>query len=302
MIFNSYNSLFSLIIDEEKALIFALEFNLIKRNRICECNTNLIWSKDVRQKLGYRFRCSNNLCKKTYLILHGTWFYKAKLSLQDQILMIYCYCMEMSPLQLTGMFGLGSGHTSSDWNNYFRDVCAIHLLEMPQQKIGGNELIVEIDKTKIFKNKNNVGRLTREQETCEWVFGGICRETKETFFTLVQDRKRNTLMQLIENNVNPGTHIISDSWRSYWHIEELGYRHSMINHFKNFIDEMDNTIHTQTIERTWKGLKENIPKASRYSSRSSYIIQYGFKKKTGWYNMNSGERFSLLLNLIALYY
>lgn len=305
MEFNCYNSLFEAIITEDLAIRFAIRFRLIKTTgRLCECGSDLICSNDNSQKLKYRFRCCNssNICKKTYSILHGTWFWRSHLSIRDQILMIYCYCLELNSIQMMSIFGLGSVHSVADWQNYFRDLCAIYLSETNNHKIGGPNLNVEIDETKIFKNKNRVGRLTNEQEIKDWVFGGICRETKETFFCIVADRSANSLMELLQNNVEVGTHVISDCWSSYNNISNYGYTHSRINHSQNFILPNNPNVHTQTIERAWRGLKENIPRGSRYESRLEYIIQYSFKRKCNWYSLNTSSRFLFLLNLIAEYY
>jgi hypothetical protein len=267
MLFNSYNSLFTYIVDEDKAVNFAIETNLIKAERQCECGAILKLEKDTRHKFGYRFRCSKgrSLCRKSYSIIYGSWFGKSKLSIRDQILFIYCYCIEISSTQLKGLFGV-SANTASDWNNYFRDLCAIYLSETNSSKIGGNGLTVEIDESKIYKNKNHTGRLTTMQERNVWLFGGICRESGETFFCLVPDRREITLMEKLQIHVNNGTHIISDSWRGYLNVRNYGYTHSMINHSENFISPNNSEIHTQTIERTWLGLKQNIPKGSRYES------------------------------------
>ena len=66
--------------------------------------------------------------------------------------------------------------------NYFRDICCLYMSESRNEKIGGVGLVVEIDETKIFKQNNHTGRLSIEQERCEWLLSGIWRESKETFF------------------------------------------------------------------------------------------------------------------------
>ena len=81
--------------------------------------------------------------------------------------MIYCYCLELNSTQSSNIIGLGSVHTTANWGNYFRDVCSIFLSETSNHKIGSLNLNVEINKTKIFKNKNRVVRLTNEQKIKE---------------------------------------------------------------------------------------------------------------------------------------
>lgn len=304
MEFKSYNNLCRYLNNEDIALEFAINKNLIKTTRICQCGGILNWYKENRKKYGYIFRCSKSksLCGKQYSILHGTWFWNSNMSLIDQILIIYAYCLELTSLQFCGMFGINSSHTIADWQNYFRDICTIYINEMPNRKIGGVGLTVEIDESKIYKRKNHTGRLTAHESHSDWVFGGICRETKDAFFCIVEDRTENTLIQKILENVELGSHIVSDCWRSYTNILNHGYIHSTVNHSENFLNPANLNIHTQTIERAWRGLKDNIPKSSRYETRLSYLIVYEFKRRTNWYNLKYEERFELLLNLISQYY
>lgn len=304
MNFNSFKELCNFLLNDEISFHFALQNNLIKRNRICDCGGELIWAIDNSEKYGYRFRCSKSrkICKNSYSILHGTWFWKSNLSLTDQILIIYCYCLEISSCQLKGMINISSSNTTADWMNYFNDICAIYLSETNNEKIGGIGRIVEIDESLIFKRKNNRGRISVSQQEKTWLFGGICRETKDTFFKLVSDRTESTLMQVLQDNVIEGTTIYSDQWRGYLNLEAYGYNHSTVNHSENFLSPEDNTIHTQTIERTWRGIKESIPLSTRYAQRERLIIQYIFKKKTNWFNLTYSERFNLLLRLISNYY
>ena len=100
----------------------------------------------------------------------------------------------------------------------------------------------------------------------QWVFGGICRETKEAFVVAVEDRSCLTLMNAIWDNIKEGTTIYSarercyshsiapadDCWKGYPTKELLasGYEHFKVNHTYNFVDPSSGA-HTQNIQRVW---------------------------------------------------
>ena len=65
--------------------------------------------------------------------------------------------------------------------------------------------------------------------------------------------------------------VISDKWKAYNKLGQLGYVHKCINHSENFVDTEDNTVHTQNIERLWRDIKEWI---KRPGNRSIYFRQY----------------------------
>ena len=106
-------------------------------------------------------------------------------------------------------------------------------------QIGGVGFHVEIDKSKFGKRKYNEGRVIEGQ----WVFGGICHETRELFMVPMPTRDRDTLLSIIKEKILPGTTIISDCWKAYNCLEADGYKHFKVNHSVNFVDP-DTHFHT----------------------------------------------------------
>ena len=74
-------------------------------------------------------------------------------------------------------------------------------------------MIVEIDECHLHSRKYDVGRI--EASELWWVFGGICRQTREMFVVIVENRNQNTLSKAVFENIQSDSIIYSDCWRGY---------------------------------------------------------------------------------------
>ena len=140
---------------------------------------------------------------------------------------------------------------------------------LPNRKIGGPGLIVEIDETMISKRKNRTRRILPHQR----IFGGVCQETKACFAMRVPDRSAATLLEAIKHNIAEGSTIYSDCWKGYKtkDLEAAGFSHLTVNHKLNFVDPKPGT-HTQTIERgsaKWRNEKHRGTARSQLKSAQS---------------------------------
>ncbi|CAJ1071410.1 hypothetical protein AMEX_G12341 [Xyrichtys novacula] len=96
----------------------------------------------------------------------------------------------------------------------------------------------------------------------KWVFGMLGvrrrRQSKEKpVLRLVERRSRATLVPLINRYIRRGSTIISDEWRAYNDLPQLGYRHYTVNHSVAYVNPVTGA-HTQHIERAWRTYKEKI--------------------------------------------
>ena len=138
-------------------------------------------------------------------------------------------------------------------------------------------MTVEIDESMFVKRKHEVGRMVHEQ----WVFGGICRETRECFLYAVPDRRAVTLMPIIRQSIRPGTQIISDCWRAYRALDhDNSYTHLAVNHKENFVDPRTGA-NTQLAECNW-----NVAKAgnrARWGTHrqmlDSYLCEFMWRRR-----------------------
>ncbi|KCZ78255.1 hypothetical protein H311_00718, partial [Anncaliia algerae PRA109] len=94
------------------------------------------------------------------------------------------------------------------------------------------------------------------------------------------NRSSDTLKSIIQEKILPGTLIISDEWRGYWGLEELGYFHCTVNHSQNFICPLTGA-NTQLIENTWGWMKRRIRNRGLNKNGDLTLIfaEFLFKKK-----------------------
>ena len=93
----------------------------------------------------------------------------------------------------------------------------------------------------------------------QWIFGGICRETKACFLFPVERRDKDTLLPIIRAHILPGTRVMSDMWKAYDCLQDEGSVHLTVNHSLNFVDP-DTSAHTQGIENRWWCVKRGLPR------------------------------------------
>ncbi|GFQ97568.1 putative transposase-like protein [Trichonephila clavata] len=143
-------------------------------------------------------------------------------------------------------------NTVVDWYMFCREVCMIACVN-ESAKLGGEGAIVEIDESLFGKMK--YGR--RKSVKGSWVFGGIQRESRKSFFRVVANRTKKELLGVIREWILPGSTIISDCWRSYNCLSDEGYIHLRVNHSLTFKDP-ETGAHTNSIEGTWSAIKRGL--------------------------------------------
>lgn len=141
-----------------------------------------------------------------------------------------------------------------------------------QESIGGEGVVVEIDKAFVIQHKQERGRVTSQVR----LFGGIERVSKKKFVVplegpAVENQDKETFLPLILKFVRPGSVVISDQSWAYNSLEDNGYTHHVVSHSEDSVDPADTDIHTKNIERLWRSLKEWV---TGPGLQSQYFHQY----------------------------
>lgn len=106
----------------------------------------------------------------------------------------------------------------------------------------------------------------------------IERDSKMCFFTTVENRTANTLVNIIKQHIKPASHIISDCWKAYNSLDKECFTHLTVNHSVNFVDP-NSGAHTNTIESTWRALKKSLlSNGIQKTMYDSYFSQYCIRK------------------------
>ena len=240
--------------------------------------------KDTSYKTdGKVWRCNNRKCNAKVSIRRGSWCDGSHLSVEQVLKLTYLWVWKCSESFVMREVKIGGEHTIVDWFNFCREV-AVEVMQKESVQIGGVGEVVEIDESKFGKRKFNKGR----RVDGVWVFGGICRRTRDCFLVPVEDRTASTLIPLIKKWIKPGTKVISDCWKAYGTLKEEGYIHGTVNHSIEFVNS-ETGDHTQTIESTWRAVKRSLPRSgTRKPFYQSYFLEFLFRRRyfvdgTDWF-------------------
>ncbi|XP_065652014.1 uncharacterized protein LOC136079718 [Hydra vulgaris] len=243
------------------ALKWLAKRGLIKNSMYCDtCQRQFGLNANQNATDDYQWYCKG--CKQRRNVREGSLFSQTKLILQKLICYIYGWSRNMlqSDIQHKAFMNDAS-HTLGDSRNFCRDVCEIYLETNPTMIGGinavGAPIVVEIDESKFFYRKYHCG----QWRPGHWVYGGIERESCKCYLVKVPNRNAQTLKNLIEKFILPGSHIVSYGWASYAGLDNLQdgiYSHSVVVHERNFVNPLDSDVHTQNVENLWMRVKRKL--------------------------------------------
>lgn len=259
---------------EDDAVTFLQEHGILPSHRICTeghqmklyFGTRVFWSCNIRS-------CRQNIGMRV-----GNWFKASKISFLSAVRFIYCWCEELTSIKWCQQQLNFSDKTTIDWNNYMREVCIMDLERNCEGKIGGEGMVVEINKTLFNKHKDNKSHTVFQQ----WMLIGICDELKQTFLVSVDDFSISTLLELIKKHVKEGSILYSDSWKSCCtsELDVANFEDFKVKHDFTFTDP-DTGCNIQVFKPVlesskWKNKKRRITAKQHFDS---YVAEYCWRQK-----------------------
>ena len=205
------------------------------------------------------YRCRS--CRKFFSVRFGTILEESKLPLHKWLFCMYLMRVNrkgISSVQISKILGV-TQKTSWFLCQRIREVW----MKTSKDKLDG---IIEIDETYIGgleKNKKKSQRRGwgRGPSGKLIVIGGRSREGKVITST-IPNNKQETLHGFINDNIEKGSTVITDTWKSYNGLTD--FTHHKINHsVKEFVRGI---VHTNGIESFWAILKRGYYGIYHYMS------------------------------------
>ncbi|KAK2956038.1 hypothetical protein BLNAU_9014 [Blattamonas nauphoetae] len=128
----------------------------------------------------------------------------------------------------------------------------------PNTRIGGPGTTVEMDKAAFARSKGVRG----SSRHYYWIVGGYLtnqdKSQRQATFERVARRDKSTLYGLIQRFVLPGTTIVTDHWKGFLGLDELGYKLEKVNNKKNEWTN-ENGFTRNHVEAFWGRLRRSLP-------------------------------------------
>lgn len=231
---------------------------------------------------GKLFKCGD--CRLKFTVKVGTMFSDSHIPLQKWFYAIYLNTSlkkGISSIQLAKYLGITQ---KTAW-------FMLQRIRYSVEKAGRSDLlgnIVEADETYVGGKKHDGMRGRGASGKTPVV--GIAERKGGIRLAVTKDTTANTLDKIITDNVAPGSTVMTDEYRPYSHVKQLGFEHKRVNHgYKNFVI---GESHTNTIEGAWSHFKLSI--RAIYIGVSSkhlqkYCAEYEYRYNTR--ELKDDERF-----------
>ena len=245
---NPFNRFTLLLQSREEIVRWLMKEGLLADTVKCDrCQVDCRLSIRDRAIDGLVWRCP---LRHEISVRRHSFFAKSHLHLPDIINFLITYAEGQSLWRCSQVAGVGYGSTAVDWASFCRDLFVEYYAQhIRDEKFSGE---VEIDES-LFGRRTKYHR-GDPRGLKVWIFGLVERTTNRLKVFPVDRRDAATMIPIIQQNVEPGSTVITDGWSAYQGLRSAGYTHYVVEHKKAFScqcrDETGQliTIHTNRIE------------------------------------------------------
>ena len=137
---------------------------------------------------------------------------------------------------------------------------------------------IEIDETLLFKEKKTSARHRSYKLGKLWILGIKKRYSNDFIVLPIASRSQSAIISEILRFVKPNSYIYTDSYSAYVNnraipkkskLTSYGYNHQFICHKEEFVSSLFPNIHSNTVERLWRELKNDF---RMRKTRHKYIM------------------------------
>lgn len=223
------------------------------------------------------YKC--NFCGYDLSPTAGTIFHKSSTSLKNWFFAIYLFANSKNGVSAKEL----ERHLGVTYKTAWRMAKQIRLLFQDQDQDGEPlDSIVEADETYVGgRRKGTRGRGAAGKTPVI----GIVERGGEVKAIVSENTKAATIEPFITANVEKGTQLMTDEYRSYSRISLHGYHHQKVNHGSGQYVVGD--VHTNTIEGFWSQLKRSIN--GTYHSVAPKYLQHYVDEFAYRYNLRNSE-------------
>ena len=201
------------------------------------------------------WQCKNKECKKQFSVKVGTIFEDSPIGLDKWLTAMWLIVNAkngISSYEIHRAIGITQ---KSAWFMLHRIRIAMESGSI--EKLSGD---VEVDETFIGGKAKNMHKSKRERvikgrgSVGKTAVMGLLEREGRVRAKVIKSTDRQTLHAEVKENVEAGSNLFTDEWRSYQGLEE-DYIHEVINHSVEYVRDH---VHTNGIENFWSLLKRTI--------------------------------------------
>ncbi|KCZ80230.1 hypothetical protein H312_02380 [Anncaliia algerae PRA339] len=264
--------------DRKELIIYLMELNFLKKENICkECKVYTKFYSHKRSFDNYAWRCMNKKCRKYkayFNIRTDSFFEGIKIHFKDILRVILKYACSLQSFMIKKSLDI-SGNTVDK-------IIKKLIHKIPEQdfrnnKLGGPGFIVQIDETMMnYKCKSHRGRSPENKSDALCIIEFRDKITR-VYCTLIENKKAETIIPIICNQVASGSKIWTDEHKSYSSLSKNGFIHESICHKYEFINSQTG-VNTQAVESLNNAMKWLIKKKKgiKTEKRKSFLKEFCF--------------------------